>query len=97
MLVLLVIVGICGAIAAWIVGYMPGGIILNIIVGVIGAYFGAFLDSLIPFDLPIVSAFTIVVERIQFNLIWAVIGSILLLLLLNSLRRGNGHFFVWQR
>ena len=33
LLTLLIIAGICGSIAAWIVGYTPGGLLLSIIVG----------------------------------------------------------------
>jgi len=89
LLTLLIIVGICGSIAAWIVGYTPGGPLLSIIVGVIGAYLGGWLNSLVPFEIPIVSLFTIEVGTTEFNLIWAIIGSILLLLLLHTLRGGE--------
>jgi uncharacterized membrane protein YeaQ/YmgE (transglycosylase-associated protein family) len=88
LLILLVIVGICGAIAQWIVGFNPGGLLLTIIVGVIGAYLGSWLGSMISFELPLFSLFTIAVGTTSFNLLWAVIGSILLLLLLNFLRGG---------
>jgi uncharacterized membrane protein YeaQ/YmgE (transglycosylase-associated protein family) len=90
LLILLVVVGICGAIAQWIVGFNPGGLLLTIIVGVIGAYLGTWLGSLLPFQLPLFSLFTIEVGTTSFNLLWAVIGSILLLLLLNFLRSGMG-------
>jgi uncharacterized membrane protein YeaQ/YmgE (transglycosylase-associated protein family) len=86
LLILLVIVGICGAIAEWIVGYNPGGLLLSVIVGVIGAYLGSWLGSLVPFlELPL----TIVVGTVTFNLIWAIVGSILLLLLLYLMRPGE--------
>ena len=56
------------------------------IVGVIGAYLGSWLSSLVPFlQLPL----TIVVGPITFNLLWAIVGSILLLLLLQLLRGGE--------
>jgi uncharacterized membrane protein YeaQ/YmgE (transglycosylase-associated protein family) len=86
LLVLLILVGICAAIAEWIIGYTPGGLIVTIIVGVIGAYLGAWLSTLLPFELPLFSWFNVEVGTTIFNLIWAVIGSILLLLLLNVLR-----------
>jgi len=86
LLTLLVVVGICGAIAQWIVGFNPGGLLLTIIVGVIGAYFGGWLGSLIPFELPLFSLFNVAVGMTTFNLLWAIIGSILLLVLLHLLR-----------
>lgn len=86
LLILLVIVGICGAIAEWIVGYIPGSLVMTVIVGVIGAYFGGWLNSLLPFEIPIIKLFTLEIGDYRFNLIWSVLGSILLLLLLNMLR-----------
>jgi uncharacterized membrane protein YeaQ/YmgE (transglycosylase-associated protein family) len=94
LLTLLILAGICGSIAAWIVGYTPGGLLMSIIVGVIGAYLGGGLSSLLPFEIPIVSLFTIEigtngVNTIRFNLIWAIAGSVVLLLLLHTLRGGE--------
>ncbi|HEX5692864.1 MAG TPA: GlsB/YeaQ/YmgE family stress response membrane protein [Roseiflexaceae bacterium] len=86
LLVLLILVGICAAIAEWIIGYTPGGLIVTIIVGVIGAYLGAWLSTLLPFQLPLFSWFTVEVGTTAFNMVWAVVGSILLLLLLNVMR-----------
>jgi uncharacterized membrane protein YeaQ/YmgE (transglycosylase-associated protein family) len=98
LLTLLIIVGICGSIAAWIVGYTPGGLLLSIIVGVIGAYLGGWLNSLLPFQIPIISLFTIEVGTTRFNLIWAIAGSIVLLLLLYTLRGGERRrMFSWRR
>lgn len=85
LLILLVIAGICGAVAEWIVGFYPGGLLLSIIVGVVGAYVGNAIGSLLPFDIPLT---TIEVGTVRFNLIWAIAGSIVLLLLLHSLRGG---------
>ena len=92
LLTLLIIAGICGSIAAWIVGYTPGGLLLSIIVGVIGAYLGGGISSFLPFELPIVSLFTIEIGTVnptRFNLIWAIAGSVVLLLLLHTLRGGE--------
>lgn len=98
LMTLLIIVGICGAIAAWIVGYTPGGLLLSIIVGVIGAYLGGWLNSLLPFQIPIISLFTIEVGTTRFNLIWAIAGSVVLLLLLHTLRGGERRrMFSWRR
>jgi uncharacterized membrane protein YeaQ/YmgE (transglycosylase-associated protein family) len=85
LLILLVLAGICGAFAELIVGYSPGGLFVTIIVGVIGAYLGSWIGGWVPLDLPL----TAQVDTITFNLIWAVIGSCILLLLI-SLVRGGG-------
>ena len=45
--ILLVIAGICAAIAQWVVGFSPGGFIMSIILGVVGAYLGMSLASLL--------------------------------------------------
>ena len=81
---LLVIAGICGAIAQWIVAFSPGNLLVSIIVGVIGAYLGSLIGGL----LPIPRLLLIGVATVEFDLIWAVIGSILLLLLLKAMRGG---------
>jgi uncharacterized membrane protein YeaQ/YmgE (transglycosylase-associated protein family) len=82
----LVIAGICAAIAQWVVGFSPGGFIVSIIVGVVGAYLGTSLANLlrVPPILPIR------IGVISFDLLWAVLGSLLLLLLLYLIRYGSG-------
>ena len=85
LLILLIILGLCGTIAEWIVGYNPGGLLLSVVVGVIGTYFGSWLGGLLPLPIPL----TVQVGTIMFNLIWAIIGSVLLLLLLHTLRGGQ--------
>lgn len=77
LLMLLVIVGICGAIAQWIVA-VPVTFPVTIIVGVIGAYLGALLAS----QLPIPRLLVVGVDSVDIDLIWAIVGSMLLLLLL---------------
>lgn len=83
--ILLVIAGICAAIAQWVVGFSPGGFMISIIVGVVGAYLGTSLANFlhVPLILPIH------VGRVSFDLLWAVLGSLLLLLLLYLIRYGS--------
>ncbi|KAB8140862.1 GlsB/YeaQ/YmgE family stress response membrane protein [Chloroflexia bacterium SDU3-3] len=84
------IVGICGAIAEFVVGYSPGQILLVMLVGVVGAYLGngiaiglaAFIPSLPSLILIRVGTFT-------FDLIWTFLGSCLILLVLSLLRGGR--------
>src|SRR6478609_8862515 len=85
-LILLVIAGICAAIAQWIVGFSPGGFSVSVILGVVGAYIGTSLASL----LPIPPILPIHVGTVSFDLLWAVCGSLLLLLLLYLVRYGSG-------
>ena len=83
--ILLVIAGICAAIAQWVVGFSPGGFMVSIIVGVVGAYLGMSLASLLPIPLIL----PIHIGGVSFDLLWAVCGSLLLLLLLYLIRHGS--------
>ena len=47
LLILLVIAGICGVIAEWVVGFSPGGFVVSIVVGLIGAYLGSWLAGVL--------------------------------------------------
>jgi len=85
-LILLVIAGICAAIAQWIVGFSPGGFVISIILGVVGAYLGTSFASL----LAIPPLLPIHVGTYRFDLVWAVLGSLLLPLLLYLIRYGRG-------
>jgi uncharacterized membrane protein YeaQ/YmgE (transglycosylase-associated protein family) len=91
LLVLLVIAGICGAIAEWIVGFSPGGFIVSIIVGLLGAYLGSWLAGRLGF--PSVLSVSALLPGtgggLSFDVLWAILGSILLLLII-SLVRGTG-------
>jgi uncharacterized membrane protein YeaQ/YmgE (transglycosylase-associated protein family) len=91
--IVLVIAGICAAIAQWVVGFSPGGFAISIIVGVVGAYLGTSLARLLPFPLIL----PIHVGTVTFDLLWAVCGSVLLLLLLYLVRYGSGLRFSPRR
>jgi uncharacterized membrane protein YeaQ/YmgE (transglycosylase-associated protein family) len=61
------------------------GFLMSVIVGVVGAYLGTtFADML-----PIPSLLPISVGTYHFDLVWAVVGSLLLLLLLELVRYGS--------
>jgi uncharacterized membrane protein YeaQ/YmgE (transglycosylase-associated protein family) len=85
LLILLVIAGICAAIAQWIVGFSPGNLLVSIIIGVIGAYIGTWIATLL--RLP--SLLPMPVGKSGFDLVWAIGGSFLLLVLLYTLRGGG--------
>lgn len=91
LLILLVIAGICGVIAEWVVGFSPGGFIVSIIVGLIGAYLGSWLAGLIglPPVLSVASLLGNTPGALDFDIVWSIIGAIVLLLVI-SLVRGAG-------
>ncbi len=88
LLIVLVIVGICGAVAALIVGFSPPGLhvmLVSIIVGVIGAFIGAWIAGML--NLPPITE--IRVGTIRLNLLYTIVGSTLLLVLLQVLHGGR--------
>ena len=85
LLILLVIAGICGAVAELVVGFSPGGFVVSIVVGVIGAYLGEVLAAYL--NLP--PFLTVQAGGQSLDIMWAILGSILLLLAI-SLLRGAG-------
>jgi uncharacterized membrane protein YeaQ/YmgE (transglycosylase-associated protein family) len=88
LLILLVIAGICGAVAELIVGFSPPGLhvmLVSIIIGVIGAFIGAWIAGTL--NLPPITE--IRVGTIRLNLLYTIIGSTLLLVLLQALRSGR--------
>ena len=84
LLILLVIAGICGAIAELIVGFSPGGFMVSIIIGVIGAYLGTAVARYL--NLPAFPLLTIQVGSQSIELIPAVLGSVLFLLIISLFR-----------
>ena len=71
LLILLVIAGICGAIGRAIAGGTPGGVLVSIAVGFVGALLGTFLAHLA--HLPELMVVTI--ERHPFPILWSIIGA----------------------
>jgi uncharacterized membrane protein YeaQ/YmgE (transglycosylase-associated protein family) len=89
LLILLVIAGICGAIAEMVVGFSPGGFVASVAVGLIGAYLGGWLFPRLGLpQLLMVSRF-LPNTPFDFDLVWSILGAILLLLVI-SLVRGGG-------
>jgi uncharacterized membrane protein YeaQ/YmgE (transglycosylase-associated protein family) len=73
LVILLIIAGVCGAIGKAIVGYWPGGVIVSIAVGFIGALVGTWLARL----LALPEIFAVRVGGATFPIIWSIIGSAL--------------------
>ncbi len=77
-LILLVVAGICGALAQSIAGYSRGGCLVSIVLGFIGALFGTWLARLL--GLP--ELFTLAIGDQGFPVIWSIIGAALFVALL---------------
>jgi uncharacterized membrane protein YeaQ/YmgE (transglycosylase-associated protein family) len=72
-LILLLIAGVCGAIAQAIAGFTRGGFVVAIAVGFIGALVGMWLQRVT--GLP--EIFMIDVNGHQFPIVWSIIGGVL--------------------
>lgn len=84
LLVLLLIAGICGAVGKSIVGYMPGGFLVSIGVGFVGALIGTWLARLV--GLP--ELFAIHIGGTTFPIIWSILGSVVFVALVALVTRG---------
>jgi uncharacterized membrane protein YeaQ/YmgE (transglycosylase-associated protein family) len=79
LLVLLIIAGICGAIGRAIGGGTPGGFLVSIAVGFVGALLGTYIARAIHLpDLMVVS-----VDRHPFPILWSIIGAALFVALIH--------------
>jgi uncharacterized membrane protein YeaQ/YmgE (transglycosylase-associated protein family) len=81
LLILLVIAGICGAIGRAIAGGTPGGVLVSIAVGFVGALLGTFLANLL--HLPELMVVTI--DRHPFPILWSIIGAAVFVALIHLL------------
>ncbi len=91
LLIALVVAGICGAIGELVVGFRAGGALVSIIIGVIGAYVGNVFAALVFQSLPSVQQIiSISIGRIHYDLVWATLGSILVVFGLAALRGRRG-------
>jgi uncharacterized membrane protein YeaQ/YmgE (transglycosylase-associated protein family) len=71
LLILLLIAGICGAVGKAIVGWYPGGFLVSIGVGFVGALVGTWLARLA--NLP--EIFAIRIGATTFPIVWSILGS----------------------
>jgi uncharacterized membrane protein YeaQ/YmgE (transglycosylase-associated protein family) len=81
-LILLTIAGLIGALAEFLIGFSLGGMLGAIIVGVVGALIGSGLARLL--HLPALLPIQVGTRTIE--LVWATLGSILLISILSALR-----------
>jgi uncharacterized membrane protein YeaQ/YmgE (transglycosylase-associated protein family) len=83
-LIVWVIVGaICGAIGEAIVGYSPGGLLMSVFIGLVGALLGSWLAR----QLGLPSLLTFSFGGTTIELLWTILGAALLVLLVSLLRR----------
>lgn len=95
LLLFLLIAGICGFIAEMIVGFSPGGFLASIAVGLIGAYLGSWLAGILGLPailntdtiIPETSGANIVATDFSFDIVWSVLGAIVLLFVISLVRR----------
>ena len=84
-LLLLLVGGICGAIAEMIVGFSPGGFLASVAIGFLGALIGTWLAP----QLGLPSVLAVKIGSYTIEILWAILGAILLLLVISLFRRGS--------
>jgi uncharacterized membrane protein YeaQ/YmgE (transglycosylase-associated protein family) len=72
-LILLLIAGICGAVAQAIAGFSRGGLLVAIAMGFIGALLGVLLQR----NTGLPEIFTVQIGDVAFPIIWSIIGGVL--------------------
>jgi uncharacterized membrane protein YeaQ/YmgE (transglycosylase-associated protein family) len=80
-LVLLGVAAICGAIGQSFAGYSPGGCLIALVVGFIGAWFGVWLAGAL--SLP--EIFAVNISGQSFPIIWSIVGALLFAVVLGLL------------
>jgi len=84
-LLLLVLGAICGAVAEMIVGFSPGGFLASAVVGFLGAAIGGWLAP----ELGLPSILAVRIEGHTIEVVWSVLGAIVLLAVLALIRRAT--------
>ena len=82
-LILLLVAGICGSVGEAIAGYSPGGCLVSIAVGFIGALLGMWLAG----ALGLRELFAVKIGGQSFPIIWSIVGATLFMALLGLFRR----------
>ena len=89
LVVLLVIAGVCGAIAQAVVGYSHRGFITSIALGFIGALLGTWIAG----DMHLPDYFAVNVGGKSFPIVWSIIGAALFVAVLSLLTRRRSSWF----
>ena len=82
-LVLLLVAGICGAVAQAITGFTRGGCLTSVGVGFIGALLGMWLARQLGFG----EMFVVRIGTVSFPIVWSMIGATLFVTLVGLLTR----------
>ncbi len=82
-LLLLLVGAICGAIAEMIVGFSPGGFLASVAIGFLGALIGTWLAR----QLGLPSVLAVSIGGYTIEILWAILGAIVLLLVISLFRR----------
>jgi uncharacterized membrane protein YeaQ/YmgE (transglycosylase-associated protein family) len=82
-LILLLIAGICGAVAQAIAGFSRGGLLVAIAMGFIGALLGVLLQR----NTGLPEIFVIQVGNVAFPIVWSIIGGVLFAVIVGLLTR----------
>jgi uncharacterized membrane protein YeaQ/YmgE (transglycosylase-associated protein family) len=85
LLLLLVVGAICGAIAESIVGWSAGGFLASAGVGFLGTLIGTWLARVL--GLP--SLLAVRIQTVTIEVVWAVLGAVILLTLVSVVRRSQ--------
>lgn len=83
LLLLLLIAGLCGAVAQAIAGYSRGGCLVSVAIGFIGALLGTWLAG----QLGMRELFAVRVGGHTFPIIWSIIGAALFVFIINLATR----------
>lgn len=79
LVLMLIVAGVCGAVAQAVFGFQRTNFLVSVAIGVAGAYIGTFIAS--RFGLPSLLNFSLGSSTI--DIVWAVLGSALLLFVYN--------------
>lgn len=82
-LILMLIAAVCGAVGQVLAGFSRGGLLVSIALGFIGALFGTWLAR--SMELP--EPFALRVGEASFPVVWSIIGSAIVLVVLNLIQR----------
>ena len=83
LIILLVVAGICGALAQAIVGYSHGGCLVSIALGFIGALLGVWIARTM--SLP--ELLPVSIGGMSFPVIWSIIGAALFVAIISFISR----------
>ena len=86
LLILLLVAGLCGALGKSIAGYFPGGFVVSIAIGFVGALLGTWIARLA--GLP--DLFAVRLGDTTFPIVWSILGSALFVAFVALLSRGFG-------